>query len=130
MSWTEADLAAYYVRQGKPSMPGYTPGMSVEAALLRDVRALVRQIGGLFYHTYRSDRSEKGFPDCVILLPPTAQQPHGRLLFAELKSATGKLTSEQAQWVSMLETVPGITVHIWKPADWNSIVTTLTRKEP
>lgn len=59
-----------------------------------------------------------GFPD--LLLVRGAQ-----LVAAELKSARGKVTPEQADWLDALDGA-GVAVYVWKPADWDEVVTTLT----
>lgn len=67
-----------------------------------------------WYHTYNSKRSPKGFPDLVLV--------RGReMVFAELKSETGKLTAEQKRVLPMLELVsnhnPHVYVFLWRPSD-------------
>ena len=106
--------------QSMPALPAETP----EASLLARVRRLALDYGWMAYHTWRSDHSEAGFPDCVLVKP-------GRLLFAELKSRTGKLTAEQQTWLDMLRhSLPGIEVYEWRPADWAAIQDILTRSTP
>jgi hypothetical protein len=53
-----------------------------------------------------------GFPDLVLAR-------NGRLIFAELKSAKGKLTKEQIQWAVAIE--PGAAFFVWRPADLDRI---------
>lgn len=57
----------------------------------------------------------KGFPDCVLVKT-------GRMIFAELKSDTGKLSPEQVEWLRILGLKMGIEVYIWRPSDFNDIV--------
>lgn len=97
-----------------------------EAALLQRVREIARVHGWLAYHTHRSERSEPGFPD-LVLVHPAAH----RLVFAELKRQSGHLTDHQKAWHSALLQVwvateypdregagaPVISAHIWRPAD-------------
>jgi hypothetical protein len=71
------------------------------------------------YHTHDSRHSAAGYPDLCLCRPP-------KLLFAELKSDKGELTTEQANWIYLLEQVPGISVYVWRPGDWDSIVKVLT----
>ena len=74
------------------------------------------------YHTERSDGSAPGFPDLVMVRPQSATRP-GRLLIVELKSQRGKLTKDQAEWLSLLRhSIPGLEVYDWHPADWDTIV--------
>jgi hypothetical protein len=93
-----------------------------EAELQTNVVDAARRLGGVAYHTHDSRRSAEGFPDLVILFPRT-----GGLLFAELKSATGKVTRDQQRWLDGLR-VGHREVYLWRPADWpNPIVPTLQR---
>ena len=60
-----------------------------EDRFLARVRRLATQHGWLEYHTRDSRRSPEGYPD-LCLTNGT------RIIFAELKSMTGKLTAKQA----------------------------------
>lgn len=80
-----------------------------EAALLSNVRALAKQFGWMAYHTWRSDNSEPGFPDLVLMRPPL-------LLFRELKSEGGRLKPEQRRWLEELAAC-GQDVGVWRPVD-------------
>lgn len=54
---------------------------------------------------------DKGFPDLVIAGP-------GGVVFAELKSVTGRVTPEQAEWADLLDlTVP---CFVWRPGHWKN----------
>ncbi len=57
----------------------------------------------------------KGYPDLTMV-------GNGRVIFAELKSARGKLEREQEHWLEGLEKVAQVTDHVrvcvWTPADW------------
>ncbi len=57
----------------------------------------------------------KGYPDLTIV-------GNDRIIFAELKSAKGKLGREQEQWLEGLAKVASVTdrvrVCVWTPADW------------
>jgi hypothetical protein len=89
---------------------GGLPDMS-EADLQSCVVDLARRLGGLVYHTHDSRRSPAGFPDLVIAFPRS-----GAIVFAELKSATGRVTPEQDEWHRALA-VRGA-MYVWRPADW------------
>lgn len=70
------------------------------------------------YHSYFSDRSERGFPDLVLVRPATHQ-----VLFAELKTMRGKLTPAQESWIAALSEAQGdgtVRVCVWRPCCWNS----------
>jgi hypothetical protein len=45
----------------------------------------------------------------------------GKVLLAELKSATGKTTSQQDAWL----TAAGDHARLWRPSDWNTILAEL-----
>jgi hypothetical protein len=71
----------------------------------------------LTYHTHRSDRSEPGFPDWVLVRPP-------RLLFLELKRERGKATPVQETWLAALAAC-GVEARLFRPSDWPQIERTL-----
>jgi len=102
-------------RSGGPRSPaarlGHLPPQPAEgeAALQAFVRAECRHRGLLHYHTHRSDRSEPGFPDSVIVGP-------GGLLFRELKSQTGRPSPDQLRWLQQLRAA-GADAAIWTPDD-------------
>jgi hypothetical protein len=99
-----------------------------EATLLAQVRRCAREQGYLSYHTRDSRGSDCGFPDLCLVRPASATQV-GRLIFAELKSARGKLTREQQLWLSLLQhSVPGVEAEVWHPSDYEKIVQILSRK--
>ena len=85
-----------------------------EAELLEAVRDLARYRKWLTYHTHRSDRSEPGFPDLVMARAD-------RLIFAELKSETGKMSVPQRTWMTALRAFDGaVEYHLWTPRDWHN----------
>jgi hypothetical protein len=59
-----------------------------------------------------------GWPDLVLV-------KGGRMVIAELKTDASYLTEEQKRVISVLYGVPGIEVHIWRPADFGLIIDTL-----
>ena len=69
------------------------------------------------------DKDASGFPDLVLVRPP-------RIIFAELKTETGKLQQAQADYLTLLQAVareaPGfMEVAIWRPSDWDTIMEVL-----
>lgn len=55
-----------------------------------------------------------GFPDLVIV-------GHGRLIFAELKSTTGRLSDRQRSWLQTLDhTETRAETYVWRPDDWQT----------
>ena len=68
----------------------------------------------LFYHTRRSDRSVKGFPDYVCVRGE-------EVVFLEIKGDDGKLTKEQAEWVQALKQVKHVRAAAAWPSDRDTI---------
>jgi hypothetical protein len=94
---------------------------------LRDRR---QDLFTLAYHTYDSRYSQPGFPDLVLVHP---DKP--KIIFAELKSQTGTLRTEQKLWLAALSCVASdcdnVLVKVWRPSDWETdIVPTLGGIDP
>ena len=84
-----------------------------EAELQEQVRLMCGQLGLFHYHPHDSRRSEPGWPDSVIIRP-------GRLMFRGLKSASGRLTSEQTAFRYLIDAHPApwrVDWQLWRPAD-------------
>ena len=93
-----------------------------EARLLREVRRAARQNGWADYHPAISMGSPAGFPDLVLVRPPV-------IIFAELKSERGRLSTSQRAWLERFEQcgIPGrIDTYIWRPNDWPDILRILS----
>ena len=93
-----------------------------EARLLREVRRAARQNGWADYHPAISMGSPAGFPDLVLVRPPV-------IIFAELKSERGRLSTSQRAWLERFEqcSIPGrIETYIWRPDDWPDILRILS----
>lgn len=65
-----------------------------------------------------------GFPDLVLVHPGT-HPGGGRVLFRELKADRGKITAQQAAWLSMLDAA-GADACVWQPWEWPRIVAVLS----
>jgi hypothetical protein len=80
------------------------------------------KLGWAPYHTHDSRRSFPGFPDLILIRK-------NRMVVAELKSEKGQLTADQRMWLRLFEGVAekseNITVHLWRPSDWDEVVATL-----
>lgn len=68
-------------------------------------------------HVYQAvpDAQQTGFPDLTMVR-------NGRIVFAELKTARGRVEDEQREWLQDLESaalrVPGaIEVYLWRPVN-------------
>ena len=75
---------------------------------------LAQVLGWLVYHTHDSRRSAPGFPDLVLV-----HVGQGRVLWRELKSARGRLSVPQREWLDSLEAA-GEDAGVWRPEDWVS----------
>lgn len=65
----------------------------------------------LIYHTHDSRKSQAGWPDLVL-----AYVNRGRVLIRELKTATGKVSPAQSEWLAALQGA-GINAGVWRPED-------------
>jgi hypothetical protein len=84
-----------------------------EAELQNCVRDCATLFGWKYYHPWLSVKSAKGYPDCTLVRG-------NRLIFAELKSARGKVTEAQSEWLMALGAVPGVECYVWTPFAWQS----------
>ena len=58
--------------------------------------------------------SSLGFPDLVLC--------HGhQVLYRELKTDTGRLSTDQKSWIALLNRA-GQDVGVWRPKDWDRVV--------
>jgi|SRR5215471_5651193 len=118
--WTLADYYAYLARQHQAAdavMDGTRLDLPERTMLVR-LRRLAQQAGLRCYHTWRSKRSEEGFPDLLIVdtraVPP-------RLYCLELKTATGEVSRAQEAWIEALAQVPGVVARVVRPQDLGAI---------
>lgn len=79
-----------------------------------------RTLGWRVYRTWTSLHSPKGFPDLCMVR-------RGRILFAELKTDTGKVTPDQQAWLDDLRAV-GVEVYLWRPSDIEDAYEVLLRE--
>jgi hypothetical protein len=66
---------------------------------------------------------DTGFPDLVLAHPKRG------VIFAELKSAIGKLSDAQQTWLATLKQA-GAEVYVWRPADIEQIKAILKESRP
>lgn len=88
------------------------------------VIAFARHRGWLTHWTEGKIARCTGFPSVVFV----RSMPGGdrRVVFAQLYSATGKVTAMQAEWLHGLAEVgafcgPHIGVFAWRPSDWPAV---------
>lgn len=87
-----------------------------EADLREQIRDLCKLFGWKMYFSWTSMHSPRGFPDLVL-----ANSEQKRIIFAEIKSDKGKVTSQQEEWLGILKAC-GQTVYVWRPGDIEDIV--------
>ena len=92
-----------------------------EKDLERQVRDLAAALGWKRYHTYRSKRSEPGWPDEALV--------RDRLVLLELKSAAGKLSAAQKAWLRALVDA-GAECYVVRPADLEALAAILSLRNP
>jgi len=98
-----------------------TDTLVTEKDFQRTVLELAKLTGWQTYHTFDSRRSEAGFPDLVLARD-------GRIIAAELKTESGRVTEAQRDWLTALASCPGVEVFVWRPSDWTAIEQTLKLK--
>lgn len=104
-------MTAHSAALGTPVRP---LGHLTERQWLAQVADLAIILGWDVYHPWLSIHSARGWPDLALCRPP-------RLILAELKTATGKLTAAQTRWLDLLGACPGVEVHVWRPADIEAV---------
>jgi hypothetical protein len=88
------------------------PAARVTEKMLHEaIVALATLLGWSHFHAYEMRRSDAGWPDLVLVRG-------GRLLAWELKSATGKLSPAQEEWLGILGGVPCVETAVIRPDDW------------
>jgi hypothetical protein len=70
------------------------------------------------FHPFDSRRSEAGYPDLTLV--------RERVVFVELKTEKGKVSTPQKLW-SMRLLLAGAEYYLWRPSDWSQIEQTLRR---
>ncbi len=89
----------------------WTPGplqlRITEAQWQRQVIDIARLHRWDVHHSADSRRAHAGWPDLVLV-------GHGRALFIELKTETGRLRPAQTRWLAALAAA-GLEVAVWRP---------------
>ena len=99
-------------------LPDAPPEGCDEADFQWRVRAVYLAHGFKFYHTHRSKRSDKDFPDCVGI------RAGAQGVVAELKVKKNKPTKGQLEWLELFRSM-GFRTFVWYPRDWNQILEVL-----
>ena len=104
-------------------MPSVMPPLS-ERQFQAQVIELARRFDWMVFHPVTAQKKgvyatfqagDKGYPDLTL-----AKAGEG-LLFAELKTDTGKLSAEQLRWAFEIQRAGG-EWHLWRPSDMDAIV--------
>ena len=85
-----------------------------ESQFQREVMQLLRAAGWKVYHANKPKRDERGFPDIVAA-------KDGTVIFAELKTETGRLRAEQKEWRDEIRGA----YFVWRPSDMEDIKKTI-----
>jgi hypothetical protein len=91
-----------------------------EAQWQAQVVQLAELYGWRWYHTHDSRRSPAGFPDLVLW--------RERVVFAELKTDTGRLTPDQNVFRMQMLRVSGVEHYVWRPRDFDDVKAVLERR--
>lgn len=90
----------------------------------KDLQAAIVELAGylgwLVFHPYDSRRSQPGYPDLTLCRPPRGAGECGRVIFAEIKTAVGRLRPAQRVWLAALGDCPGVETYIFRPEQWRS----------
>lgn len=115
-AWIAAGSPETFIPRAEESPPAWKTS---EKGLLSRVADFARDHGWRGYHTWKSANSAPGFPD--LCLCRVGGDGVARLVFAELKLESGRVTPDQRRWLDDLSQVPGVEVYLWRPADWDEI---------
>lgn len=85
-------------------------GAMTERELSQALVNAARTMGWKVYRTWNSINSPKGFPDLTMVR-------NSRLIFAELKTDSGKVTPDQEEWAGALVASGRCEYYLWRPAD-------------
>ena len=102
--------------------PGVRP--EPEEQFQQAIIDLARTLGYRAYHTHDSRKSEPGFPDLVL-----ARAADNRLIYAEVKTETGRTTPDQEWWLQFLA-ARGEETYLWRPSMKEQIVNLLAHRDP
>ena len=87
----------------------------------KHVMELAATYGWLYYHAPdnkpvngRIQNITAGFPDLVLVKAP-------RIVYAELKRETGKLSPMQEKWLYLLRAC-GQEAYVWRPSNLNEVI--------
>jgi len=85
-------------------------GKITEKELRQSLVRAARGFGWRVYFTWSSMHSPAGFPDLCMVKGK-------RLVFAELKTETGRVSEDQTAWATDLVASGRCEYYLWRPAD-------------
>lgn len=91
-----------------------------EAELQDTVITAAEFHGWQVFHDRDSRTNRPGFPDLVLVRPPT-------VLFVELKSEKGRVRPEQQTWLDALEQCSDVASGLVRPSQLDALLRTLAR---
>lgn len=94
-----------------------TPSAMSEAQFQQRILDYCELRGLLVFHDNDSRRNRAGYPDLTIV-------GDRGVIFAELKTDTGRLRPDQETWLLRLRKA-GATALVWRPQHWDLIVARL-----
>lgn len=92
-----------------------------EENLREQVRDLCKLFGWKFHFSWTGIHSPRGMPDLILVKPP-------RIIFAELKTEKGKVSTYQREWLDILDECPGCEIYLWRSGDIEDIARILQGK--
>ena len=78
-----------------------------------------RLLGWKVFHDFDSRRSTPGLPDLFLV--------RDRCVWLEVKTETGRLSPEQADWIAAINAAGG-TALVVRPSQWDEIVHSLKKR--
>ena len=85
-------------------------GDESEKQFMQRVKRRAEVHGWMVWHQLDSIGTRSGLPDLIMVRPP-------RLVFAELKSAHGRLSPAQREAIARLLDCPQVEAYVWYPRD-------------
>jgi hypothetical protein len=77
----------------------------------------------VYHHPDSRHATTGGLPDLILL-----HMASGRIVFAELKKAGGRVRPKQHEFLAAAARDPRNEVALWRPADWDQVVAVLQGK--
>lgn len=95
-------------------------GSMSEAELQGVIIEMAELYGWVWHHETDSRRTRPGFPDLVLVRPPT-------VMFIECKTVRGRIRPDQQTWLDALEGCDRVVSSVVRPGDLDDLTTALMR---